>query len=264
MNITPLLGRYIAIIIALKLLTCAAMLKAQNSPPSINYIGFDKLINDAISNSFPSNSTVAGIADEVTNAIGSGSPGLSSPLGTATFTGLDLHSGAFFGPGTGGSVNLGGNINFGGSLKVGDVVNVTATTNITWTTSISWKTVEGADGWAHIEITVTWGNNTQGYSRTLDAKTMIPNQMYDPNAPKIPSDTSVPSDSSSSDSNDDSSTVYIMDPITVTAETAGDDNSDVPDGTVTIGDPVPDGTVTIGDPKVLGYDDPPADPPAEY
>lgn len=139
------------------LLGLALKLSAQ-----VTLVGYSDVIGIRISESFPSSIMLTQALGQITNAIGNG--------GDAIITGRDS-GGNLIGTGLVGSTTASANFNIGNNVSI----------SVVWTTTISWRPVEGADGFIHIEVTVVWGSNSEGYSRVMDAKTAAPNAVMPAN-----------------------------------------------------------------------------------
>lgn len=135
--------------------------------------GYGEVIQTAVANSFPPGIHLTAALEGIPTAIGSQG---------VVVTGRDIN-GELLGSGLTSSTTSSANFNIGAAVS----------TSVVWTTTIAWKPVEGADGFIHIQITVTWGSNSESYTRVIDAATRAPSGIFPPSASTPSSSSSTPS-----------------------------------------------------------------------
>jgi len=149
------------------LLTIAAI--AQCSAQSgLDFLGFSDYIADAVRNEFPASALRTQVVGQIPQAIGHG--------GTAIVNGVD-NNGNLIGNGVSGATTASSNINISSGIL---------STEITWTTSVSWSASTFSDGYVYIKLTVTWGNSSENYTRTIDIKTQMTNQAASNGSGSVP------------------------------------------------------------------------------
>lgn len=146
---TNKIARYIAYAVAI-------LLSAVVSRGQIDLLGMDELIRNAVTSSFPASVFRDQVVGQIPQAIGNG--------GSATVTGVGS-GGSLIGNGVAGATTASANVDIGTAVS----------TSVTWTTTVSWTAYVNADGFVHIQVTVTWGNSSASYTRQIDVATSMPN-----------------------------------------------------------------------------------------